>query len=240
MQLLISVRTADEVPAALEGGADIVDAKEPSAGTLGMVAPGTLRAIVGALPPGIPLSVALGDPGNAADAVRFVGMVRDALDGRTGGLVKLGVLQHGDPARAVDILRAAVRAAGDELKVVAVLYADRVTASDLLDFAGAAARTGVEGLLMDTFDKHGGGLFDHFPASQVAALALQAHSAGLFLALAGNLKADDVNVAAGVGADIIGFRGAACDGGRNGIVTAARVRTLRAIIGASTTGAAAP
>ena len=35
MRLLVSVRSADEVGAALAGGAEIVDVKEPSRGALG-------------------------------------------------------------------------------------------------------------------------------------------------------------------------------------------------------------
>ena len=35
MRLLVSVRSAEEVSAALAGGADIIDAKEPERGSLG-------------------------------------------------------------------------------------------------------------------------------------------------------------------------------------------------------------
>ena len=42
--LLVSVRCADEVAAAIEGGAEIIDVKEPSHGSLGMALPETLAA----------------------------------------------------------------------------------------------------------------------------------------------------------------------------------------------------
>src|SRR4051812_47948913 len=42
MELLVSVRSAKEVEAALAGGADIIDAKEPSRGSLGAVSPKVL------------------------------------------------------------------------------------------------------------------------------------------------------------------------------------------------------
>ena len=61
MRLLVSVRSADEVPTALAGGADIIDAKDPARGSLGAVAPGVLSAIDVATPRLVPLSVALGD-----------------------------------------------------------------------------------------------------------------------------------------------------------------------------------
>ena len=63
MQLLVSVADASEGRAALLGGADVIDAKDPREGALGAVRRevlGELRAAVGA---GRPLSAALGDSG---------------------------------------------------------------------------------------------------------------------------------------------------------------------------------
>src|SRR3989442_2879828 len=63
MQLLVSVADASEGRAALLGGADVIDAKDPREGALGAVRPeglGELRAAVGARRP---LSPALGDAG---------------------------------------------------------------------------------------------------------------------------------------------------------------------------------
>ena len=61
MRLLVSVRSAEEVSAALAGGADIIDAKEPARGSLGRVTPAVLSAIAACTPASVPLSVALGD-----------------------------------------------------------------------------------------------------------------------------------------------------------------------------------
>src|SRR2546430_1416012 len=44
--LLVSVRSVDEALAALEGGADLIDAKEPSRGSLGQADLDVLEAIV--------------------------------------------------------------------------------------------------------------------------------------------------------------------------------------------------
>ena len=46
MRLLVSVRSEEEARAALAGGAEIIDAKEPSRGALGAVEIGVLREIV--------------------------------------------------------------------------------------------------------------------------------------------------------------------------------------------------
>ena len=47
------------------------------------------------------------------------------------------------------------------------------------------------------------------------------------VSLAGKLAAPELPFVRDAGADIAGVRGAACDGGRTGHVTAARVRLLR-------------
>ena len=64
------------------------------------------------------------------------------------------------------------------------------------------------------------------PAALVAFVS-SVREAGLFVALAGQLTADDLPFVRDAGADIAGVRGAACDGGRNGHVSAERVRALR-------------
>jgi len=51
----VSVRSAGEVAAAVAGGADIVDAKEPTAGSLGPVSGRVLREIARCVPAGVPL-----------------------------------------------------------------------------------------------------------------------------------------------------------------------------------------
>src|SRR5216110_1714211 len=65
MRLLVSVADAAEARAALGGGADIIDAKEPRHGALGAVAPEVLRTIRDAVGSRRPVSVALGDCGSA-------------------------------------------------------------------------------------------------------------------------------------------------------------------------------
>jgi (5-formylfuran-3-yl)methyl phosphate synthase len=55
----------------------------------------------------------------------------------------------------------------------------------------------------------------------------QAHDAGLLVALAGKLTADDLSFVRDAGADIAGVRGAACDGGRTGRVSSDKVAQLR-------------
>src|SRR2546429_4840656 len=61
MQLLISVAGPAEARAALRGGADVIDAKDPRRGALGPVSPQRLAAIRAAVAGARPLSAAVGD-----------------------------------------------------------------------------------------------------------------------------------------------------------------------------------
>src|SRR5438093_1282545 len=63
MQLLVSVADASEGRAALLGGADVIDAKDPRQGALGAVRPEVLRELRAAVGAARPLSAALGDAG---------------------------------------------------------------------------------------------------------------------------------------------------------------------------------
>src|SRR5438094_10252622 len=63
MQLLVSVADASEGRAALLGGADVIDAKDPREGALGAVRPEVLRERRAAVGAARPLSAALGDAG---------------------------------------------------------------------------------------------------------------------------------------------------------------------------------
>src|SRR5438128_7219254 len=73
MQLLVSVADAPEARAALLGGADVIDAKDPRGGALGAVRPERLRTLCDAVGTGRPLSAALGDRGPPALVERRAG-----------------------------------------------------------------------------------------------------------------------------------------------------------------------
>ena len=75
MRLLVSVSTPADARAALAGGADIIDAKDPSAGALGAVSLDMFRCIADAVPHRMTLTAALDDAaeelGNAQLAEAF-------------------------------------------------------------------------------------------------------------------------------------------------------------------------
>jgi len=60
-QLLVSVRSADEARAALAGGADLIDVKEPSRGPLGAADSEVIGDVLRAVDGRVPVSAALGE-----------------------------------------------------------------------------------------------------------------------------------------------------------------------------------
>ena len=65
-RLLVSVRSAEEARAALAGGADLIDIKEPAHGALGAADRAAMIAIVAAVAGHVPVSAALGELANPA------------------------------------------------------------------------------------------------------------------------------------------------------------------------------
>jgi (5-formylfuran-3-yl)methyl phosphate synthase len=244
MQLLVSVRSAEEASAALAGGADLIDAKDPTAGALASVSRERFRAIAVAVAAARPLSAALGDAADEAVVERTA----RAFVGAGAAFVKTGFAGISNADRVAALIAAAVRgaavcAARSSAAVVAAAYADADRAGSiardrLIDIAAVA---GARGVLLDTFDKRAGGLRDLIRPRDLAAWVDAAHNGGLFVALAGRLTAGDLPFVYDAGADIAGVRGAACDGGRADRVSAARVRDLKlAFEGAKFISSSAP
>jgi uncharacterized protein (UPF0264 family) len=117
--------------------------------------------------------------------------------------------------------------------VIAVAYADHGRAGSLDPgvIAGLLGGAGAGGLLVDTCYKDGGHLFHHTTAAELSAIAVRLAADELLLALGGGLGARHVSLARDTGAAILGVRGAACEGGRAGVVTEDRVRSLAAALG---------
>ena len=112
-----------------------------------------------------------------------------------------------------------------------------MVAAGSVDFIAAAAPSpatmvelacgcGAVGLLLDTFQKDSGNLFAYITDEELSVLSRRLSAAGRFLALGGGLGPREVERVRDTGAAILGVRGAACEGGRGGVLAAARVRDL--------------
>jgi uncharacterized protein (UPF0264 family) len=228
MKLLVSVMDAAEARLAVAGGVDVVDVKNPAEGSLGAPAPGVIAQVRDVVPAEQPLSVAIGDlpclPGTAALAA--AGAARSGA-----AYVKLGLWGAGAFA---PVLRAAQHAVEGEARVIAVAYADAarvpsrpVAPSELVTVARGA---GVRGCLIDTAIKDGRGLLSWLDPGALGELVQEAHAAGLEIALAGELRADELPAIRATGADIAGVRSAACrDGRRTAAIDPQRIAALRQV-----------
>jgi uncharacterized protein (UPF0264 family) len=226
MRLLVSVASAEEASAALAGGADVIDAKNPSVGPLGAVSIDVAHQIRAVVAPATPFTAALGDADDETSINRSAAQFASA--GAT--LVKIGLGAIKSMSRAARLLDAAIEGANSSgAGVIVVAYADaeRAAALDADRILDVARDSGVRGVLLDTADKSGPGLRALMAAENLSAWVSRAHAQGLLVALAGRLTADDLAFVSESGADIAGMRGAACEGGRLGLVSAEKVRTLK-------------
>jgi (5-formylfuran-3-yl)methyl phosphate synthase len=230
MRLLVSVRAGDEAAAALAGGADIIDAKEPARGSLGPVCPDVLLAIATRVPDTVPLSLALGDF-TEPDAVRLAVAGSEVPVRRAPTYVKLGFAGERSEAAVTSLVAAAIDAAAATAArpvVVPVAYADHENANSPApaEVLSAAMAAGARAFLIDTCLKDGRGLLKWITVERLRRLSADARSAGMLVAIAGSLSPTALDPLVGI-ADVIGVRGAACRGGREGSVDAALVRRLR-------------
>ena len=175
--------------------------------------------------------MAIGDlpclPGTAALAA--VGAARSGA-----AYVKLGLWGGAGTEDFAAVLRAAQAAVDGEAAVIAVAYADaaRVPSGPLApsQLVTVAREAGVSGCLIDTAIKDGRGLLSWLGADALAELVAEAHGAGLEIALAGELRAEDLPTVRDTGADIAGVRSAACrDGRRTAPIDPQRIAELRAV-----------
>jgi (5-formylfuran-3-yl)methyl phosphate synthase len=230
---LVSVRNPLEARAAVAGGCDVLDIKEPSRGPLGMADPEVMAAIAdfaagcrGGV--ALPVSAALGElvdwQTRASDfsvppGIEYVKFGSAGLDSTARWIEAWHAVQGRLKSRAPH-----------NLQWVAVAYADwraarGVEPRRLLDGAQSAA---CDVLLVDTFDKGAGSLPKLMEAAELRQLCDAAHQAGLKIALAGRLRRAHFSALVEAGPDILGVRGTACAGGsRTAPISANAVRALK-------------
>jgi len=249
--LLVSVRDAAEAAAALEGGAAIIDVKEPRHGPLGAADPEAIAAVAQVVGSRRPWTMACGELGGdpddtAGDPDRGQGTVHDRpLDASVSAIRSrfehmLSLLQNSAvPPAALKIglagaagtdwqsrLRAVFASLPPGGDRVAVAYADwqRAGAPSPTDVIAAAAGLGCSVLLIDTFDKAAGGLFDCCPTGMPAAWVTAARAAGLQVAVAGRITPAEIPAAWALRPNVVALRSAVCFNGRDGAVQAGLVR----------------
>jgi dihydroneopterin aldolase len=230
-RFLASVTGPDEAAIARDGGADVIDLKDPRLGALGAVAPGVVRATVAALDGVLPVSAVAGDlPMEPETVARAAG----ALAAAGAETVKVGVFPGGDPRGCVAALAPLARSG---TKLVAVLFADAAPDLGLLP---ALAEAGFTGAMLDTAGKGAGGLLAHMDLPALGRFVAAARACGLEAGLAGSLEPPDVPRLLLLRPDVLGFRGALTAGARADGIDAEAVRTIRALIPRADAGRTAP
>ena len=229
MKVLISIRSFEELVPAIEGGADIIDLKNPNEGSLGASFPWVIKK-VRAYDNNFPLSVAIGDmpnlPGTAALASSGA-----AICGVN--IIKVGLYGPRTFNEGVKLLRSVVKATKDvnqDISVVGAGYADFKSFNGInsIDIPTICKLAGADIAMLDTYIKNGRKLFDFIDSENLSKFVNKAHESNLLAALAGSLELKDIKKINDLGADIIGFRGAACSGSdrKNGIVEINRVKKI--------------
>ena len=219
-QLLVSVRSAIEAIAAMEGMADIVDVKEPGRGSLGCASPEVIAQVALAVrsqhnstPP---LSLALGELAEWRTTDRT--LLRDSITIAQPQFLKLGLSGAARQQRP-EAWIAEWQAVRDSISGphdwVAVAYADHEIADSpsVEKVLNAAIETRCGILLIDTYAKNGTSLLDHLTLKQLHSIRQETHRGGLRLALAGRVTLSNLSLLHSVAADIIAVRGAVCDNG---------------------------
>lgn len=227
MMVLISVARPDEAVEALSGGADIIDVKDPSRGSLG-APPAKLfelivRVIRNTSHKPTSTSVALGDDPRDA-SLKLLSIVKEqAVD-----YIKVGNLGLNSLNEAIKTYRD-LRLRAEKMHLVAVAYADFSLIRSLkpVEVLKAAYKSDYDVFMIDTFVKNGRSTFDYLQVNEVLEFKKLTHDRGMLFALAGSLKLEHAKVVCEVEPDIAGFRSAACSGGRvEGTVVRNKVEQL--------------
>lgn len=219
----------EEAKAALDGGADILDVKNPKEGSLGANFPWAIRSVAVLAAGIVPVSATIGDlpykPGTASLAA--LGAAHSGAD-----YVKAGLLGVKTSEEAEEMLAGIVRAVKDydgRKKVVAAAYSDYARAGSIppLELPPAAARAGADVIMVDTAKKDGRSTFEFMSPDELRGFVNAGHDLGMEVALAGTIGFSNLVMLRDIAPDIIGVRGAVCGGDRTSSVRQDLVEKLK-------------
>ncbi|WP_342304121.1 (5-formylfuran-3-yl)methyl phosphate synthase [Methanolobus sp. ZRKC5] len=229
MKLLISPINPEEAIASHEGGADIVDVKNPKEGSLGANFPWIISSVKEAIKSEKPISATIGDfnfkPGTASLA---------ALGAAVAGAdyIKVGLYDVQTEGQALEMLTNITKAVKDfdpEKKVVASGYSDyeRINSINPQLLPAVGAKAGVDVVMVDTGIKDGRSTFEFMDEEALTVFTAAIREVGLLSAIAGSLIFDDIPVLKRIQPDIIGVRGMVCGGDRDDCIRAELVEKLK-------------
>lgn len=206
-----------EAVESIEGGADIIDVKNPAEGSLGASFPWVIKEIKDlAVRYGKQVSATLGDmeykPGTASLAA--LGAAQSGAD-----YIKIGLFGVKNEEEALNMLNPvlkSVKGFDGHKKLVAAAYADyyRISSISPLVLPRVGENAGVDGVMIDTAIKDGKTLFDHMSLEELQEFVEQSRKRGCFCALAGGIKSEHIAALKELDPDILGVRTVVCKSGR--------------------------
>jgi len=218
MNLLVSVRSAEEAVAALAGGATLIDVKEPDRGSLGRADAEVIAAVLRTVAGRRPVSAALGELADDREPDFFL------LNYAKWGLA--GWLRQADWP---DHLLHAAGSLPPSCRPVAVAYADwrRAAAPHPADVCAFATHSKWGAFLIDTWRKDGTTLLNWLTLDELRHFRDRCRAAGIPIALAGSLSEEQLRLLRPLQPDWFAVRGAVCRGGqRTQTIDEGRVRRL--------------
>jgi uncharacterized protein (UPF0264 family) len=227
--LLVSVRSAEEATTAILGGADVIDVKEPGHGSLGAAEQSVIADVVCAIAGRAPVTAALGELVDHSKQVRCnvpgLAMFKVGLSG-------CAYIPNWQ-AKWDEVIKDFQASADDAPPLpVAVVYADWQAAGAPApeEVLSAAVNLRCPALLVDTWNKSSGALFDHWSIKDVQTFMKAVRGQTLRIVLAGSLAGESFAQAVALQPDIVAVRSAACESGRTSQVAEDRVRKLKETI----------
>ncbi len=220
-RFLASVTDPDEAEIAVQGGADIIDLKDPARGALGALDVETVRNAVAAVAGRKPVSAVAGDVGDSPER-----LARAVEEMSASGVDYVKLALHASPQ--LDASIEALRPIAAERRLIGVLFAD-----ETLDLEALArlSDAGFAGAMIDTADKHKGRLLDHRDHNFLREFIRRARSGNLLVGLAGSLEAPDVSRLLPLDPDVLGFRGALCnEDDRRNAIDPRKLAAIRSLI----------
>ena len=199
--MLASVRDIKEAMLVLDAGVDIVDLKQPSQGALGALDADRVAHIVDQIKGRRPVSATVGDlpmaPAPVASAVKV--MAATGVD-----FIKVGFFPGGDWQKTTNELSKLTQ---QDIKIIAVLFADTQPKVGIIESLGRAGFTGV---MLDTMNKENGSLSTVMPKNEIEQFVKKIKQYRLLCGLAGSLGTSDIPELIELKPDYLGFRGAIC------------------------------
>lgn len=207
---------------ALDGGADIIDLKNPAQGALGALPLDVLREIVKFVDGRRPVSATIGDLPAQPDLL--VARVAETASTKV-DIIKVGFFGTAGHHEAVSALMPLIAGGA---RIIAVLFAEQRPDMKLLPLLENA---GFYGVMLDTVNKEEGRLTDCLGMDALRDFIIASKLKHMQVGLAGSLRESDIGSLSSLEPDYLGFRGALCSNHeRQAKLEGARLTSLRSVL----------